>query len=1125
MSWVVPPLLAVVVGLETNAASEKLPSWVHVSAWPVLGVLTVLSIAVEFARRRKRDGRSDEARLSDAANALAAAVASQWSRELSGLLAGRALPQPWSTTGRPVLPPAEDVLGPAPVEAWGGLRRLFRRVRAGGSGAPVIDVLRRAAIRGDLDFHGDVDDLAALLPRLPHRQVILLGEPGAGKSVLAGRIALALCGKRAEDDPVPVLLPLSSWRVGEESVRDWIKRRLRADYASPDVERLVDADRLFALLDGVDELPPGLRIEAIRLLGASGLAMLVTTRGREYTDAVRTSRSVPAKALVVELRPIGGADVEKYLSAGLVDGDPRWVPVFKRLRDQPDGALRQVLRTPLMIDLARDRDPDDLLGFTDAERLEEFLLDGVVPAAYPGDRKDKAGRRLEFLAGHLRSQGTFEFAWWKLHRALPSPSRTVGIGIGLMAAALTSVAVWLMVLPTVAGAGEAVALSLAVGCVAGLIVGSLASASEDHEPRRITTRMRGRRLDLAARLGAGAMRGTALGVVIGVVAGVVDTADLTGPALLMGAASGAVFGVAYGLVGWLETPADLVRAASPAASLREDRTTKLVRLAVFGLPFGLSAGLVLGLVAGPRVGLLDGIGAGLLGVVVGLARGPHVWTRFVVARVVLALRGELPWRLMAFLGEAHRLCVLRANGGVYRFRHNLLQDRLAGGLPRKKAAEPVPARSPARSRTRRAVTLTLIVLFSGTGLGIGLPVAGGLQAKCGLTPFDRDIRYLRGGFTYECVGVTDGAYDFSGDGTGISKLIESQNTAAVTGSGSYVRVAVLAPLAPRTFDSRQIRHALRGVYLAQRRYNASHSLKVKVLLANEGSTQAHWAPVVDQLVRMSREEHPLVAVVGLGASTRNSVASTRTLAAHGIPMVAATASELRADGLFQVTPPSSEFAAALRRSWTGPAPEYVLTDEPSDGYVESLRKEFVSAWGVPEIRNGERRDLPGCPAAMLYAGRREGLIRLDDHFAAKCGLGSVTIGSVVTDLSWRTPDRTRSRLIYATPADPSGWSKAPESAPPGFGDFSKEYSGQFGEPPGDVFALLHHDAAEAAFAAIGAALGEKTPKTIAEVLRTVGVNGATGTFSFNRNGTPARKPIPVLTEPGRAPDRHPYLTR
>jgi len=91
----------------------------------------------------------------------------------------------------------------------------------------------------------------------------------------------------------------------------------------------------------------------------------------------------------------------------------------------------------------------------------------------------------------------------------------------------------------------------------------------------------------------------------------------------------------------------------------------------------LTGALVTGLVRGLVLGLVFGLVVG--GLVVGLIAGLYesAWGRFGVTRRWLALRGCLPWRLMAFLADAHQREVLRQVGAVYQFRHVELQRRLA----------------------------------------------------------------------------------------------------------------------------------------------------------------------------------------------------------------------------------------------------------------------------------------------------------------------------------------------------------------------------------------------------------------------------------------------------------------
>src|SRR5439155_9164130 len=104
--------------------------------------------------------------------------------------------------------------------------------------------------------------------------------------------------------------------------------------------------------------------------------------------AKRESSTVMIAATVVRLEPVARHEAITYLSAREGAGRDRWLPVADRLRRDPDAPLGRVLRTPLMVDLARigygrpSADPAELLGAEDAAALEGQLLDSFIPNAY-----------------------------------------------------------------------------------------------------------------------------------------------------------------------------------------------------------------------------------------------------------------------------------------------------------------------------------------------------------------------------------------------------------------------------------------------------------------------------------------------------------------------------------------------------------------------------------------------------------------------------------------------------------------------------------------------------------------------------------------------------------------------
>jgi hypothetical protein len=171
-----------------------------------------------------------------------------------------------------------------------------------------------------------------------------------------------------------------------------------------------------------------------------------------------------------------------------------------------------------------------------------------------------------------------------------------------------------------------------------------------------------------------------------------------------------------GLTTWLQVPSSDDPGATPLSTIKGARSlflavestcavvlalvyALLVVVLVFGLPLWLRGGLPLWLRVGlplwlrvAQVELGDELPVGLellFGLLVGIMSGllPGTWVPFVIVRSWLALQGQLPWRLMAFLEDCHRLGIFRQVGPVYQFRHASLQDHLAQ-VPMSQRADP-----------------------------------------------------------------------------------------------------------------------------------------------------------------------------------------------------------------------------------------------------------------------------------------------------------------------------------------------------------------------------------------------------------------------------------------------------
>ncbi|NKZ06683.1 hypothetical protein [Actinomadura latina] len=299
-----------------------------------------------------------------------------------------------------------------------------------------------------LNLEGDSAGLAGIFRDLPHRQLAIIGEQGAGKTVQALLLTRELLPKPVQeaDGPVPVFLSLASWHP-DIPLMTWMAARIQQDH--PDVGesraqgretalRLIRQRRIVPVLDGLDEVRAGSLGEVIEGIGAAfddRAPFVVTCRREEYVAAVEASGAPLARAAVVEIDSVKVEDAIRYLSSAFTD-DTRWRPLFQRLRDDPDGPVAHALSTPLMLFLARTAykrpttNPDELLAHSDVQSVEEHLLDAYIPATYARHlglpySEYQAKRWLGTLARSPR-----EVHWWHFHSPIADFAAGLLFGLG-----------------------------------------------------------------------------------------------------------------------------------------------------------------------------------------------------------------------------------------------------------------------------------------------------------------------------------------------------------------------------------------------------------------------------------------------------------------------------------------------------------------------------------------------------------------------------------------------------------------------------------------------------------------------------------------------------------------------
>jgi hypothetical protein len=601
-------------------------------------------------------------------------------------------------------------------------------------------LLRRWLVRGRTRFTGRtdrMDRIADRFRRLERRRLVILGEPGMGKTTLAVLLLHELLKDPPPGEPVPVLLSMAGWDPRTEPVHRWLARRLdenypalrAADFGADAPRALVSKRRILPVLDGLDELPTRVQPQVLSAINAAATTetVIITCRTAEYQDVVQhVGGPMLAGGAVVEPRPIKATDAAAYIRNRLAPARrTAWAKVLETLTARPDGPLARALSTPLALWLLRkvyldtQRDPAvlaDKSRFPTADAITEHLLDDLVGAALavnppehdPDDPDDfdhpfrprrrwdpgEAQRWLSFLAHHMNDSGTRDLQWWRLHRAVHRRWSTLGgtVAVGLTVGLTVGITGGVTIALTHALRGtttDALVFGLSGGLTGGLVGGLTAGlllelrADPTMEPAYANLRPKGRLGTLVASLVFGLSVGLAVGVVTalafelvgGLVGGVAES-------LAFGLAVGAAGGLTVGLSRWASTPVTNAQPQTPSVTLRRDLELMSVRSLAFGLMLGPAFGIAgavakgfAGLVAAVEAGIVFGIAGGVVFVLTfGFTGAGSV---YLVAVSVLRFRGRVPLRLMRFLDDAHRLGLLREAGPAFQFRHAQVQDRLA----------------------------------------------------------------------------------------------------------------------------------------------------------------------------------------------------------------------------------------------------------------------------------------------------------------------------------------------------------------------------------------------------------------------------------------------------------------
>jgi HEAT repeat protein len=238
-------------------------------------------------------------------------------------------------------------------------------------------------------------------------RVLLLGEPGAGKTITLLHFGRDAVVRRIQDPslPLPILLIVPTWDVEKHNTfGDWVSQ----SYGAPEhAAQIIERGEALLLLDGLDELgserpvdpnkPDGEKYDPrpmfMNLIPASN-QVLMTCRVKAYEDI---GEKITLKGAVT-LKPLDDAQIRAYLAK-----QPELMAAIAA-----DESLREMLSTPLLLSFFAFA----YHGMTEVERQQLSDLNNS-----PGDLRDAIFRKfVEERYKHerlkLNLESNFKMEWF-----------------------------------------------------------------------------------------------------------------------------------------------------------------------------------------------------------------------------------------------------------------------------------------------------------------------------------------------------------------------------------------------------------------------------------------------------------------------------------------------------------------------------------------------------------------------------------------------------------------------------------------------------------------------------------------------------------------------------------------
>jgi GTPase SAR1 family protein len=181
------------------------------------------------------------------------------------------------------------------------------------------------------------------------RSLLILGEPGSGKTTTLLALARDLISRAEQDidQPMPVVLNLSSWISKKQAISDWLIEELNEKYQIPRKigDIWVNEQKLLLLLDGLDEVRVEDRDRCVQKLNQFnrdfGTEIVVCSRTADYAHLAQKLEFQAA----ISIQPLNFYQIEQYLQ----QASDKTETVRTIIREDP--ILGEMAHSPLILSI------------------------------------------------------------------------------------------------------------------------------------------------------------------------------------------------------------------------------------------------------------------------------------------------------------------------------------------------------------------------------------------------------------------------------------------------------------------------------------------------------------------------------------------------------------------------------------------------------------------------------------------------------------------------------------------------------------------------------------------------------------------------------------------------------